>query len=65
MRKEKIGIPWWSSGKDSVLLLLGAQVQSLVTKLRICKLWAKKKPPKNPEGTTPYSQHPEIPEGGL
>ena len=46
MRKEKIGIPWWSSGKDSVLLLLGAQIQSLVTKLRICKLWAKKTPQK-------------------
>ena len=28
------GLPWWSSGYDSMLLLLGVQVQSLVWKLR-------------------------------
>ena len=33
--KGKKGIPWWSSGKDSRLSLLGAWVQSLVRELRI------------------------------
>ena len=37
-RKRKLwGIPWLSSGWDSVLPLQGAQVQSLVGELRSCK----------------------------
>ena len=39
------GVPWWSSGQDSMLLLPRAQVQFLVGELRSCKLCsaAKKK----------------------
>ena len=40
-----MGIPWWSSGQDSILLLLRTQVQSLVGELGSLKLhgMAKKK----------------------
>ena len=38
------GIPWWSSGFDSVLSLLRAQIRFLVGELRSLK---KKKSPQN------------------
>ena len=37
------GIPWQSSGYDSMLPLQGAQVQSLVRELRACKPCGQKK----------------------
>ena len=36
-RKAHEGIPWWSSGQDSVLSLPKVQIQSLVRKLRSYK----------------------------
>ena len=41
------GLPWWSSGEDSVLPLQEAQVQSLVGKLRSYMSWSKTKKKKN------------------
>ena len=38
-----LGIPWWSSGLDSVLPLQGAWVLSLVRKLRSHKMRGTKK----------------------
>ena len=37
LKQRLQGIPWWSSGWDSVLSLPRAQVQSLVRELRSCK----------------------------
>ena len=37
------GLPWWSSGEDSVLPLQEEQVQSLVGKLRSYMPWSKTK----------------------
>ena len=37
-----VGLPWWSSGWDSVLPLQGAWVRSLVRELRSCMPWGQK-----------------------
>ena len=41
--KQEMGIPWWPSGWESVLLLQGAWVQSLVGELGSCKPRSQKK----------------------
>ena len=42
-QKNKQGIPWWSRGQDSTLSLPRAQVQSLISELRSCKLHGMRK----------------------
>ena len=54
MRNKNWGLPWWSSGYDSVLPTQEAQVQSWVTELRSHMLWGlakKTQPTKNPKPT--------------
>ena len=46
MKETEEGLPWWPSGKDSVLPMQGAQVRSLVKELRShisCSMAKKKK----------------------
>ena len=53
--KRTQGLPWWSRGSDSVLPMKGAQVQSLVRKLRfhMPRSTAKKKATKNRQNKKP------------
>ena len=41
--RSALGIPWWSSGWDSVLPLQGAWVQSVIRELRFHMMWGQKK----------------------
>ena len=46
MKETEEGLPWWTSGKDPVLPMQGAQVRSLVKELRShisCSMAKKKK----------------------
>ena len=59
-----MGISWWSSGHASILLMQGAQVQSLVRELRsnISTHWCGHKEEKEEfEITTALKQQPKHP----
>lgn len=57
--KTKPGeIPWWPSGKDSILSLLKAGIQSLVMELRSPKLHGQKKREDKPSMTLPSTWAP-------